>query len=178
MRGHLGAIETLCVSEAFALIVSGCNKGMTILWDLNRSEYVRTISEENMPITAVAVSDLTGLVVSCTKRKLSLYTVNGCPLLSQDLLATDEDISAVAFYPGRGDRWHGKDILFTGHTNGFTTIWSLNSKRGESASLWSLTILKVLQHQLSCPAGAVTCFKAVAGGFYTGDSIGNVFQWT
>jgi WD40 repeat protein len=55
--GHLGPISCVAVSRAYSIVVSGSSDKTCIVWDLNRLNYVRQLSQHDGPILEVAISD-------------------------------------------------------------------------------------------------------------------------
>ncbi|KAK6999253.1 lysosomal-trafficking regulator isoform X2, partial [Biomphalaria glabrata] len=64
LYGHNGPITCLCVCQAFSIVVSGSADGSCIIWDLNRLNYVRSITTHNGEIHALAISDTLGDIAS------------------------------------------------------------------------------------------------------------------
>ena len=59
----------------------------------------------------------------CRGRTVSLFTLNGDPILDQDVCHETEDtITACAFYEGSGNEYLERDLIFTGHRRGVVNV--------------------------------------------------------
>ncbi|KAM6184858.1 WD repeat- and FYVE domain-containing protein 4 [Rhynchocyon petersi] len=82
LYGHTKAVTCLAASVAFSLLVSGSQDCTCILWDLDHLTHVARLPAHRESISAIAISDVSGTIVSCAGAHLSLWTVNGQSLAS------------------------------------------------------------------------------------------------
>ena len=125
--GHVAAVSALAVSDAFSILVSGCEDGTVFVWDLHRFTRVRTFPKHDTGVACVAVSDATGDITTVRhchydpriSSRLLLWTING------DLVAVGETavpITAVcmsSLHDGFSD-----NIVATGMADGSVRVWN------------------------------------------------------
>ena len=59
----------------------------------------------------------------CRGRTISLFTLNGDPILDQDVCHESDDmITACAFYEGSGNEYLERELTFTGHKRGVVHV--------------------------------------------------------
>ena len=69
------------------------------------------------------INDVTGIVVLCRGRKITLYTLNGDLILEQSVrVEADDAFLSCAFYEGSGDEYLERDLIFTGHKRGVVNV--------------------------------------------------------
>lgn len=112
--------------------------GEVLMWDLNRLKLVRVLTSGKpvevrrytSTITTAAdceqcarINDVSGVVMLCRGRTVSLFTLNGDPILDQDVCHEPDDmITACAFYEGSGNEYLERDLFFTGHKRGVVNV--------------------------------------------------------
>ena len=64
LPGHSGSITAISVSRSLSIIVTGSEDRTAIIWDLNRLSFVRSIDAHEGPISALAISNCTGDIVT------------------------------------------------------------------------------------------------------------------
>ncbi|TEA39142.1 hypothetical protein DBR06_SOUSAS13510053 [Sousa chinensis] len=122
LYGHTQAVTCLAASATFSLLVSGSQDCSCILWDLDHLSRVACLPTHRESISAVAISDVSGTIVSCAGAHLSLWSVNGQPLAS----------ITTAWGPGgvitcccvmEGPAWDTSHAIITGSQDGVVRIW-------------------------------------------------------
>ena len=59
----------------------------------------------------------------CRGPEVSLWALNGDPVLEQNICVEGEDtISSCAFYEGSGNEYLERNLLFTGHKKGVVNV--------------------------------------------------------
>lgn len=177
MTGHLSAITALVISSAYAIIVSGSADGVAIVWDLNRILYVRTLCRDVCAVDTIAVSPATGVIVVCTAKAISVFTINGHRLLVKSLDSADESAVSATFWTNTNDQYEPYEILLTGHSHNTLRAWRLGQVRGA----WSLECVKVLrpsQHGEQDQNTQITAILNTSLKVYAGNSIGKLFCWS
>ena len=119
--GHRTAVKTLTVSRSFSAILSGAEDGQVILWDLNRSQVVRNLGR-GKSLSCARIHDVNGTIMICRGPDLSLFTLNGDPILEQSLGKEEDNITSCAFYEGAGNEYLQRDLIFTGHRRGVVNV--------------------------------------------------------
>uniref|UniRef100_A0A8C0JJJ9 Uncharacterized protein n=1 Tax=Canis lupus dingo TaxID=286419 RepID=A0A8C0JJJ9_CANLU len=76
---HLKQVWCSDQSLCFSLCLDNCT---CILWDLDHLTHVARLPTHQEGISALAISDVSGTIVSCAGAHLSLWNVNGQPLAS------------------------------------------------------------------------------------------------
>ena len=136
--GHRASITTLAVSRSFSALLSASSDGQVISWDLNRLKLVRVLAEgavvevcdpRNLmsnvayQVQCACINDVTGMIMLCRARTVSLFTLNGEKVLDQDVCHEPDDrITACAFYEGSGNEYLGRDLVFTGQRRGVVNV--------------------------------------------------------
>ena len=79
----------------------------------------------------------------CRERTVSLFTLNGDPILDQDICHETEDmITACAFYEGSGNEYLERDLIFTGHRRGVVNVSYTDCDDSVQLTLISMTDLE------------------------------------
>lgn len=120
--GHRTAVTTLAVSRSLRALLSGSTDGKMLLWDLNRLEIVRVLVEQGPEAGCTRIHDVDGTLMVCRGPILSLYTLNGDPVLEQNVCIEDDVIVSCAFYEGSGSEYLERDLVFTGHRRGVVNV--------------------------------------------------------
>ncbi|KAL9101654.1 MAG: hypothetical protein Q9163_003110 [Psora crenata] len=110
----------------------------------------------------------------CRATEISLWTLNGAPMLEQNIYVEGDDmISSCAFFEGNGNEALERQLIFTGHTRGVVNVWSV-AIRGDA---FVLEHVKRMDHmdQAGFNIGAsITAILPMAQVVYTGDEDGRV----
>lgn len=123
LRGHRETVNTVAISVAYSIIVSGSEDKSCIVWDLNRLEYVRQLGKHEDGVRVVAINDATGDIATCSGPVLRLWTVNGDLILQKYTTQIGDPILDCVFYAGRTGEWVSREILFTSHRRGTIKVW-------------------------------------------------------
>jgi len=155
--GHTKPVSSLSVSRNHSLIISGSVDGSVAFWDLNRRILVhevfvawrslnsptrRSSLQSEVPVVATDVHVITGNVAACTRRRITVWSVNGDLLAAVTLMEqgcfvpagalanapVSPDISCCLFsqewIPGTGQ------VLLTGHVDGTIRVWNAENLTG------------------------------------------------
>ncbi|XP_029419907.1 WD repeat- and FYVE domain-containing protein 4 isoform X2 [Nannospalax galili] len=122
LYGHTQAVTCLAASVTFSLLVSGSQDCTCILWDLDHLCHVACLPVHREGISAVAISDVSGTIVSCAGAHLSLWNVNGQPLASITT-AWGPEGSITCCCIVEGPTWDTSHIIITGSQDGMVRIW-------------------------------------------------------
>ena len=69
------------------------------------------------------INDVTGVIMLCRGPEVSLWTLNGDPILEQNICVEgDKTISSCAFYEGSGEEYLERNLIFTGHKKGVVNV--------------------------------------------------------
>lgn len=180
--GHLGPITCLTLSRAFSVLVSGSEDRTCIVWDVNRLSYVRQLPRflgHEAAISALAINDVTGEIVSCAGTSVNVWSINGDLLISKRTShAVTETITACAV--SRGAQWlDSHNVVVTGHRNGGIRVW-VNAyvapvpgapPKRDLSLLWSAPLVH------SAPI-TVALVAPDLKRLFTGDEAGRIFVWT
>ncbi|KAL9099060.1 MAG: hypothetical protein Q9187_009555 [Circinaria calcarea] len=171
--GHRATVTRLATSRSFSSLLSASSDGQVILWDLNRLELIRKVTQ-GKPVECTRINDVTGTIMLCRGPSVALFTLNGEPLLEQHVCVEGDDtITSCAFYEGSGNEYLSHNLVFTGHERGVVNIWNMTIHDGH----FVLEHVKRMNHM--DPAGynlnaAITCILPTAQVVYTGDADGRV----
>ncbi|OAL20637.1 Beige-like protein [Fonsecaea multimorphosa] len=174
--GHRKPVSSLAISKSFNALLSASTDGQVMLWDLNRSEFIRKLDVE-LGVQCAAINDVSGNIVLCHGHEISMYTLNGDLLLRQDSGdRSQESIVSCACYEGAGNEWLERDLVFTGHKRGQVRIWSKVVRDGR----FELELIRQLNHAdgsrddgANVNAG-ISCILPMPQVVYTGDEDGRV----
>ncbi|KAI4087807.1 MAG: hypothetical protein LQ344_006563 [Seirophora lacunosa] len=180
--GHRAPVTVLAASRSFRTLLSADERGQVLLWDLNRLEILRRLATEgpSQLVTCARIHDVNGRVIVCRGPNLALFTLNGDPILEQNV-CTEEDaaVASCAFYEGSGNDWLRRELVFTGHRRGVVNIWNVAIRRGA----FVLEHIKRMHHLDPAATAArtlkssITCVLPLAQRVYTGDEDGKVYEW-
>ena len=137
--GHGSAVKTLAVSRSFSALLSASDDGQVILWDLNKLELVRELSNGKpvdvstqsqsslrpwlMIQQCAQINDVTGNILLCCDSEVSVWTLNGELLIQEDVhVEGDDTISSCAFFEGDGIDYLERQLVFTGHQHGVVNV--------------------------------------------------------
>lgn len=142
------------------------------------------------------INDVTGVIMLCRGPDVSLWTLNGDPILEQNIYVEgDDSISSCAFYEGSGNEYLERNLIFTGHRKGVVNVSfllffpSIDLCQLIMPQVWNTAISDtafVLEH-VKCMhhldhAGynmstTITSILPMAQKVYTGDDDGRVYEW-
>ncbi|XP_075866345.1 WD repeat- and FYVE domain-containing protein 4-like isoform X1 [Microcebus murinus] len=122
LYGHTQAVTCLAASLPYSLLVSGSQDSTCILWDLDHLTHVTRLPAHREGISAIAISDVSGTIVSCAGAHLSLWDVNGQPLASITTAWGPEGaITCCCMMEGLA--WDTSHVVITGSKDGMVRIW-------------------------------------------------------
>ncbi|XP_036772494.2 WD repeat- and FYVE domain-containing protein 4 isoform X2 [Manis pentadactyla] len=122
LYGHTQAVTCLAASITFSLLVSGSQDCTCILWDLDHLTHVARLPTHHEGISAIAISDISGTIVSCAGAHLSLWNVNGRPLASITT-AWGPEGAITCCCVMEGPAWDTSHVIITGSQDGMVRIW-------------------------------------------------------
>lgn len=122
LYGHTQAVTCLTASVTFSLLVSGSQDCTCMLWDLDHLSRVACLPVHREGISAVAISDVSGTIVSCAGAHLSLWDVNGQPLASITTAWGPEGAITCCCIVER-PAWDASHVIITGSKDGMVRIW-------------------------------------------------------
>uniref|UniRef100_A0A8C6ZLT9 Uncharacterized protein n=1 Tax=Nothoprocta perdicaria TaxID=30464 RepID=A0A8C6ZLT9_NOTPE len=129
LYGHTQAVTCLAASVTYSIIVSGSDDKTCIIWDLNQLTYTVQLPAHETSISAVAINDSTGDVVSCAGSSLCLWTVNGQPLVSVAAACSPGSRLVCCCFAEVMD-WDTRVVIVTGSTDGVVRVGGLHGGEG------------------------------------------------
>lgn len=122
LYGHTQAVTCLTASVTFSLLVSGSQDCTCILWDLDHLTHVAHLPAHREGISAIAISDVSGTIVSCAGAHLSLWNVNG-QSLANITTAWGPEGAITCCCVIEGPAWDTSHVIITGSQDGMVRIW-------------------------------------------------------
>uniref|UniRef100_A0A8B9NYW3 WDFY family member 4 n=1 Tax=Apteryx owenii TaxID=8824 RepID=A0A8B9NYW3_APTOW len=121
LYGHTQTVTCLAASVTYSIIVSGSDDKTCIIWDLNQLTYITQLPAHGASLSAVAINDSMGDIVSCAGSSLCLWTVNGQPLVSINTACNPESRIVCCCFAEVMD-WDTRSIIITGSTDGVVRV--------------------------------------------------------
>ncbi|XP_074152220.1 WD repeat- and FYVE domain-containing protein 4 [Sminthopsis crassicaudata] len=122
LYGHTKPVTCLAASMTYSLLVSGSCDRTCILWDLDHLMHVTQLPTHRASISAVAISDSTGDIISCAGTHLYLWNINGQPLASINTACGSQGDIQCCYLTEAMD-WDASNIIITGSRDGIVRIW-------------------------------------------------------
>uniref|UniRef100_A0A8C2HPE0 WDFY family member 4 n=1 Tax=Cyprinus carpio TaxID=7962 RepID=A0A8C2HPE0_CYPCA len=121
LYGHTDTVTCLVASEAHSMIISGSLDQTCILWDLEDLGYITQLPEHSSAVSALAINDLTGEIVSCAGTHLYLWTMKGQLLASLNTSCRPEGNILCCCFTQKYE-WDPRNVIITGSTDGIVRV--------------------------------------------------------
>jgi hypothetical protein len=174
--GHRAPVTTLAVTRSFSALLSASSDGQIMLWDLNRRCFVRELPADG-PVDCARINDVTGDIIVCRGKRITMYTLNGELLVDQLVCdSADDHVLSCVFYEGVQNEWLERELVLTGHSRGVVNIWSKTIRGGR----FELELIRQLHHTDSSRdnganiSAGISCILALPQVVYIGDETGRV----
>ncbi|XP_051506796.1 WD repeat- and FYVE domain-containing protein 4-like isoform X2 [Myxocyprinus asiaticus] len=128
LYGHTDTVTCLAASEAHSVIISGSLDETCILWDLEELGYITQLLEHSSAVSALAINDLTGEIVSCAGTHLYLWTMKGQLLTSINTSCGPEGNILCCCFTQKSE-WDPHNVIITGCADGIVRIWKTQYTR-------------------------------------------------
>lgn len=128
LYGHTDTVTCLVASEAHSMIISGSLDQTCILWDLEDLSYITQLPEHSSAVSALAINDLTGEIVSCAGTHLYLWTMKGQLLASINTYYEPEGNILCCCFTQKHE-WDPRNVIITGSADGVVRIWKTEYTR-------------------------------------------------
>jgi hypothetical protein len=170
----------------FMALLTSDSSGRVLLWDLNRSDFVRELEAKGAEVRMARINDGNGDVLLARGRNVKITTLNGVELLDQLVCEeTDDEVMSVAWVEARKHEWLEKSLFLTGHRIGLVKLWQKVITR---TGTWALVLIR--NFDASLPAHVsnrrnsdaaikipITTLLPVGGVIYAGDDAGRVVSF-
>ncbi|KAM3726430.1 WD repeat and FYVE domain-containing protein [Dirofilaria immitis] len=128
------AITAIVVCSAQTLLVSGSRDGSAIVWHLSALTFIRQLRPHSSAVTAIAINDTTGDIVTASGSTLFLWSINGRLLSVVDSVdiasfQTPNVILSLAF--STLYEWDPENVIMCGGSDGIVRIYSMEFVRSE-----------------------------------------------
>ncbi|XP_050981588.1 WD repeat- and FYVE domain-containing protein 4 [Labeo rohita] len=130
LYGHTDTVTCLIASEAHSVIISGSVDQTCILWDLEDLSYITQLPEHSSAVSALAINDLTGEIVSCAGTHLYLWTMKGQLLASLNTSCRPEGNILCCCFTQKYE-WDPRNVIITGSADGIVRIWKTEYTRAQ-----------------------------------------------
>ncbi|XP_076831011.1 WD repeat- and FYVE domain-containing protein 4 isoform X2 [Brachyhypopomus gauderio] len=122
LYGHTDTVTCVVASEAHSVIISGSEDQTCILWDLDELSYITQLPDHCCGVSALAINDLTGEIVSCAGKDLYLWTMKGQLLASVSAPCGVEGSVLCCCFTQKYE-WDPRNVIVTGCADGIVRIW-------------------------------------------------------
>ncbi|KAI4877629.1 hypothetical protein NFI96_022988 [Prochilodus magdalenae] len=122
LYGHTDTVTCVVASEAYSVIISGSKDQTCILWDLEELSYITQLPAHSSAVSALAINDLTGEIVSCSGTHLYLWTMKGQLLASANTPYGPEGSIQCCCFTQKYE-WDSRNVIITGCADGVVRIW-------------------------------------------------------
>uniref|UniRef100_A0A1I7VIR8 WD repeat and FYVE domain-containing protein 3 n=1 Tax=Loa loa TaxID=7209 RepID=A0A1I7VIR8_LOALO len=135
LTAHTEAITALAVCSAQTLLVSGSRDGTAVVWHLSALIFIRQLRPHPSAVTAVAINDATGDIVTASGSTMFLWSINGRLLSvidSVDKSSFDQFpniILSLAF--STLYEWDPENVIMCGGSDGVVRIYCMEFVRSE-----------------------------------------------
>ncbi|KAL5863946.1 hypothetical protein ACOSQ3_001460 [Xanthoceras sorbifolium] len=121
---HTATVTCLHVSQPYMLIVSGSDDCTVIIWDLSSLSFIRQLPQFPVPISAIYVNDLTGVIVTAAGILLAIWSINGdcLAVVNTSQLPSDSILSVTSC---TSSDWLDTNWYATGHQSGAVKVWQM-----------------------------------------------------
>lgn len=121
---HTATITCLRVCQPYMLIVSGSDDCTVIIWDLSSLCFIRQLPLFPVPISAIYVNDLTGVIVTAAGILLAIWSINGdcLAMVNTSQLPSDSILSVTS---STSSDWLDTNWFATGHQSGAVKVWQM-----------------------------------------------------
>ncbi|XP_007478664.1 WD repeat- and FYVE domain-containing protein 4 isoform X2 [Monodelphis domestica] len=203
LYGHTKSVTCLAASMTYSLLVSGSCDQTCILWDLDHLMYVTQLPAHRASISAVAISDSTGDIVSCAGTHLYLWNINGQPLASINTACGSRGDIQCCCLAERTD-WEASNVIITGSRDGVVRIWKTEHMKtaghgagpethktespGQKGNKWekNLALCRELDINIALtgkssknnPAITALALSRNQSKLFVGDERGRIFCWS
>ncbi|OZC09884.1 hypothetical protein X798_02990 [Onchocerca flexuosa] len=136
LTAHTETITALVVCSAQTLLVSGSRDGSAIMWHLSTLTFIRQLRPHPSAVTAIAINDTTGDIVTASGSIVFLWSINGRLLSvvdSIDIASFDQFpnvILSLAF--STLYEWDPENVIMCGGSDGIVRIYCMEFVRNES----------------------------------------------
>jgi WD40 repeat protein len=124
LYGHTAPVTCLALSKPYSILVSGSEDQTCIIWDVNRWSYVRQLPGHVAPVSAIAINNLTGDIVTCASSSVYLWSING--RLLADLTFPEGPKSRIQCCAvSELCEWDSQNVILTGGIDGVVRMFSV-----------------------------------------------------
>lgn len=178
LHGHTGAVLSCDASPSWSTAVTGSADHTVIVWDLDRSRFVRQLTEPDQPVDLVAIDDQRGWIAAVAG-EVWVWSINGDLLVHQSTRSATSDPPTSLSFIARDFHMGKLGVLATGHRD-CVVLWDIVSNHARATPpRWRLEKNTVLTLRPRAPAAPITCiYTPTASLLCTGDAAGHVHAWS
>ena len=129
--GHDGAhVSCLDVSTECGVIVSGCEQGGVLMWDLRTLTFVRMLRHrDGKPVLSVSINHKNGNVATLVGQDINVFDINGRLLACREFSLANYPTCAIST---DCPEWMEEGVaVLSGHSNGEVRLWSIDFDRSD-----------------------------------------------
>uniref|UniRef100_H3AB29 Uncharacterized protein n=1 Tax=Latimeria chalumnae TaxID=7897 RepID=H3AB29_LATCH len=121
LYGHTDAVTCLALSVPHDVMVSGSRDRTCIIWHLSQLTYRIQLCGHKAELSAAAISDLTGEIISCAGTYIHLWNINGQPI-AQINTASGLDGGILSCCFAERNEWDSRQLVITGCADGIVRV--------------------------------------------------------
>ena len=133
LDGHTDVVTALAICTTHNFIVSASRDHTAIIWHLTKLIYIRQLKDHPAAVSAVAVNDNTGDIVTSSNSCIFLWTINGNLLsvvrTTESGLFSNPSSMVLCLSFSTINEWDEKNVVICGTSDGLVKMYSCEFRK-------------------------------------------------